>query len=477
MRQVFISYARDDRARVEALAERLRRLVDGVWFDSQLHGGEDWWTGILQRIRECDIFLAVVSPSSLDSEACRIEREYAAAVHRTILPVALSAVPPALPSDVATLQIVDFSKPGEQSLADLARALLAAPDAESLPDPLPPDPDAPLSYLTDLVDLVTSSRELTKSEQMEILLRLERGLESSDHDEREGARQVLQRMRNRDDLAASVERTIDLLARDQVPTVAAPPPDEPTEPPQAPTPSPKPPAAAAAAGAALAPSTAPLEPEPRPQRPPPAIPDEPEEPGHQRGESPRRAAAIAAVALAAIAATAAIGWALSRDTGPQLPIPTEEPSLTTETNTVEPNTVEPNVEPPPSDPYSSRCIPRPVESYPGKVQPFATAATYPDDRIVRWACLLHEQGVIGNYESNFTGNYGGELPPRVQEEQRSLGYPPPQATGTLDQQFYDCLVFGTCPTQQPSPSPTTPAPTPAPTTPTSEPTTETADTL
>jgi len=217
VREVFISYARPDLRRVEALAQRLQRLVDSVWFDSKLHGGEDWWAGILKRIRESDIFLAVVSSASLGSEACRIERAYAAQVGRTIVPVALEAVPPALPSDIATLQIVDFSKPGEQSLSDLARALLAAPLPEPLPTPLPPDPEVPLSYLTDLVDRVNSGRELTKSEQMEIIFRLERGLTSSDQDEREGAQQVLERMRSRDDLAASVEKTIDLLAREHTP--------------------------------------------------------------------------------------------------------------------------------------------------------------------------------------------------------------------------------------------------------------------
>ena len=247
----------------------------------------------------------------LDSEACRIEREYAASVHRTILPVALSAVPPALPSDIATLQIVDFSQPGEQSLSDLARALLAAPDAEPLPDPLPPDPDAPLSYLTDLVDLVSSSRELTKSEQMEILFRLERGLESSDHDEREGARQVLHRMRNRDDLAASVEKTIDLLAREQVPSVPAAPPDEHKEPSQAPTPPRRPPTAPAAASPAPAAST-----------PPPAArarrlntstqPSPGTRPGRASSKRvPRhRAAVIVAVAVVLVAAAAGLGSAL-----------------------------------------------------------------------------------------------------------------------------------------------------------------------
>ena len=470
MRQVFISYARDDRARVEALAERLRRLVDGVWFDSQLHGGEDWWAGILQRIRECDIFLAVVSPSSLDSEACRIEREYAASVHRTILPVALSAVPPALPSDIATLQIVDFSEPGEQSLADLARALLAAPDAESLPDPVPPDPEAPLSYLTDLVDLVSSSRELTKSEQMEILFRLERGLESSDHDEREGARQVLQRMRNRDDLAASVEKTIDLLAGEQLPSVPGPPPDEPKEPSPAPSPPRRPPTAPAVAGPAPAASTPPPARKPGPRHT--AVPGNPTG-ADQQQRGPRHRAAVLVLAFVLVAAAAGLGWALlgggDDDTGIG-PSDTE----TTRPTTTPPKTGDPNQG---SDAYSRLCNPKPVQSFPGEVQPFTAATDYPDDRILRWACLLHEKDVIGNDESNFTGNYGGALPSRVQDKQLSLGYPPSQANGVLDQQFYDCLVSGTCPTQPPSPPPTTSVVTPEPPTPAAEATPETADTL
>ena len=477
MRQVFISYARNDRPRVEALAERLRRLVDGVWFDSQLHGGEDWWAGILQRIRECDIFLAVVSPSSLDSEACRIEREYAASVHRTILPVALAPVPPALPSDLATLQIVDFSQPGEQSLSDLARALLAAPDAEPLPDPVPPDPDAPLSYLTDLVDLVSSSRELTKSEQMEILFRLERGLESSDHDEREGARQVLHRMKNRDDLAASVEKTIGLLALEQVPSVPAAPPDEHKEPSQAPTPSPRPPMAVGVASPAPAASTPPPQREPAPQHQSSAIPVKPTGAGEQQGVPRHRAAVIAAVAVVLIAAAAGLGSALlggGDDDTSSVPPQT----ATTRPSTTQPKTAEPTEEPPTSDPYSRRCNPKPVESYPGEVQPFEVATDHPDDRILRWACLLFEQGVIGNNESNFTGNYGGALPPRVQDKQLALGYPPLQATGTLDQQFYDCLMFDECPTEGPRTPETTPTPTPEPTPePAPGPTTETADTL
>jgi hypothetical protein len=457
VRQVFISYARSDRPRVEALAERLRRLVDGVWFDSQLHGGEDWWAGILDRIRGCDIFLAVVSTASMESEACRIEREYAMSVNRTIVPVALEAVPPALPSDVATLQIVDFSTPGEQALSDLARALLAAADPEPLPDRLPPDPDAPLSYLTDLVDLVSCSRELTKSEQMEIVFQLERGLESSDHDEREGARQVLQRMKARDDLAASVEKTIDLLARDQVPSV--PPASSQEQQQEQPRPAP-PPARPTPAQAAAVQAPAPAAPQPRPSA------AQMERNGQtQRGAEPRRRVAIlAVVALVLLAVAAGLGWVLLGGGGDDATVSVGEPQPRTTQPSLPSQPGEPQrTEPPaPADPYSRAC-PSPVESYPGEVEAYAVETDYPDDRILSWACLLYEEGVIGNYESNFTGNYGGELPPRVEQEKQNLGYPASRATGMLDRQFYDCLVNGVCPRDESSTTPPTPGPTPGPT--------------
>jgi hypothetical protein len=299
---------------------------------------------------------------------------------------------------------------------------------------------------------------------MEILFRLERGLESSDHDEREGARQVLHRMKNRDDLAASVEKTIDLLALEQVPSAPAPPEGH-QKPSPAPTNAPRTPTRAAAASPASSAPTLPPTREPGPQHQSSAIPVKPTAATQQQQQSRHRAAVMAAAALVLVAAAAGLGLALQgggdddTSNGPT-PTPTTGPTAT--------RTDDPTREPPPSDPYTRRCNPKPVESYPGEVQPGDVATDYPDDRILRWACLLHEQGIIGNHELNFTGNYGGALPGRVRDRQLELGL---EATGVLDLQFYDCLVGGICPTEVP-PTPTPPTPTPTP-----GPTTETGDTL
>lgn len=434
MRQVFISYARDDRPQVEELAARLRRLVDSVWFDSQLHGGEDWWAGILDRIRACDVFLAVVSSASLDSEACRIERKYAASVNRTIVPVALQTLPPALPGDIAALQIVNFSTPGEQSLSDLARALLAAPDPEPLPDPLPDDPPAPLSYLTDLVDLVSSPRELTKSEQMDILMQLERGLGSADHDERQGARQVLLSMKQRDDLATSVEKTIDLLARDQIPLI------EPVtaetdhhEPPATPAPAsqpaapPGPPEASGFTGEA-----------PHPTHTDPSVPA-------SQGQAPARLrGVIIAVVAVAIVALAGIAWALVRSGGEDgtadvvsVPPPATDPVDPADPGDNNHQDDDGNGAPPsltPTDP----CRPAPT-SFPGEVvwrqkSPAALA----------WQRLLVSKGTFNDHPDNCDGNYDGDKQKDVVEALReSLGLP--AADGLLDKKLYDCLVHNECP--------------------------------
>jgi hypothetical protein len=220
---VFISYARDDRAAVERLAQRLAGLVDGVWYDQRLHGAQDWWVEILYRIRSCQIFLAVVSQASLQSEACRIEREYARSVGRTIMPVAIEEIPVALPRDLATRQIVDFAKSDEGALTELARALLGAPDPGPLPDPLPAEPEPPLSYLTKLVDVVQSSHELSRTEQLSVIAELEPGVLAVDRDERAAARDLLLRMSVRPDLTAAADREINrLLAATPKPPLPSP---------------------------------------------------------------------------------------------------------------------------------------------------------------------------------------------------------------------------------------------------------------
>lgn len=208
-KRAFISYARADAERVIGIERRLRQLDHVVWLDQALKGGQAWWDEILQQIRDCDVFVAIVSPASIDSRACQRERQYADAIGKPVLPVAISAQMQALPTELSRRQLVDYSVPSEDAAFRLAAAVHSLPPAAPLPATLPEPPEIPLSYLAALVDAASSPTTLTKPMQVEMLGQLETGLRSADADEREGAWHILQLLEDRDDVYADTQRRID----------------------------------------------------------------------------------------------------------------------------------------------------------------------------------------------------------------------------------------------------------------------------
>ena len=205
--RVFVSYARADVDRVDAVVQGLRMLQHDVWLDEALIGGQSWWDGILGRIRDCDVFLQAVSRASLKSEACHSERSYALALSRPVLPVLVEHVPPAvLPGDLAPLQFVDYTDATTERAFQLAAALQQRPAAPSLPDPLPEPPEIPLSYLGRLGQEIGAA-ELSLDQQLALVGRLRNAVERPE--DREGALELLNRLQQREDLYAAVARDID----------------------------------------------------------------------------------------------------------------------------------------------------------------------------------------------------------------------------------------------------------------------------
>ncbi len=213
MRKVFISYARQNKPDVEQLAEHLRVLGCEIWHDSSLHGGQDWWNEILRRIADCDTFIAIISREALNSTACRREFDWADLLEKPVLPVAVESPPKALPRRFSERQIVDYSDPAARDRAALllAGGLATLSPAPPLPDPMPEPPAAPLSYLTDLIDLVAEQKALDHDQQRHILNHLEPALHSVDPEERRGGGDILEMLSSRDDLYADVYRTINRL--------------------------------------------------------------------------------------------------------------------------------------------------------------------------------------------------------------------------------------------------------------------------
>ena len=208
MVKLFISYARENKPDVEALVRDLGALGYETWLDSSLRGGQKWWDEILRRIADSDVFISVVSPHNLDSVACRQELDWATALNKPVLPLAVGPLPDALPRALSTRQITQYSPSTREAAFALAGALGSLPPAGPLPTPLPAPPAAPLSYLTDLIDQVAQSEPLTHDQQREVLARLGPELDSADPEEARGARYVLQTFSKRDDLYADVGQSL-----------------------------------------------------------------------------------------------------------------------------------------------------------------------------------------------------------------------------------------------------------------------------
>ena len=81
---VFISYAREDAEPARRIAEALRAFGVEVWFDAnELRGGDAWDAKIKKQIRECMLFIPVISANTQAREEGYFRREWKLAVDRT----------------------------------------------------------------------------------------------------------------------------------------------------------------------------------------------------------------------------------------------------------------------------------------------------------------------------------------------------------------------------------------------------------
>ncbi len=170
---LFVSYTRTDRGGIGTLLTDLRALGYVVWMDEELSGGQVWWDEILARIRECEAFLFLVSPSSVESEACLLELRYATALNRIVIPVRIVVTDStAMPSTLETHQVVGYTQGDKSETMALARALAQTEAGRPLPDPLPAEPSLPGSYLGSIRDQIKSPEPLSLDQQLGLLHRL-----------------------------------------------------------------------------------------------------------------------------------------------------------------------------------------------------------------------------------------------------------------------------------------------------------------
>lgn len=209
MSRIFLSYSRYNLALVEALVQDLEAIGNQVWLDQSLTGGQAWWEKILANIRDADIFIFGLSSESLESEACKSELNYAVDLHKRIVPILLSQDVnlSLLPHPLGEIQVTPYLSSGKESVFALLKAINSMPLAPPLPDPLPKPPSIPISYLSTVKQRIDDSGNLNLKDQIAIVFELKNHLQELRSAKE--VRQLLLRMKRREDLLAKVAAEID----------------------------------------------------------------------------------------------------------------------------------------------------------------------------------------------------------------------------------------------------------------------------
>jgi TIR domain len=84
LRELFVSYARENRSDVGQLVEHLKLMGYYTWVDTELRGGQDWWEEVLRRVANSDVFISIISRGALTSKACQLECDWAEALARPV---------------------------------------------------------------------------------------------------------------------------------------------------------------------------------------------------------------------------------------------------------------------------------------------------------------------------------------------------------------------------------------------------------
>ena len=214
---LFLSYSRQNAEEIATLVEDIEALGHDVWYDHEISGGQAWWDQILERIRDCDVFIFALSPHSLESRPCMLESRYAFDLRKRILPILVTegVITSTLPEALSVIHFIDYSRPNRQSALALSKALINLPPAAPLPESLPEPPLAPIKYLGRLKTQIETDASLSFQEQSALLFELEQHL--SEPSERDEVVRLLRLLRRRDDLLAKIGDKIDSLVKSATP--------------------------------------------------------------------------------------------------------------------------------------------------------------------------------------------------------------------------------------------------------------------
>ena len=86
---IFVSYAHKDRASVYPIIEALQKKYN-VWFDEGIHYGTEWEDEIAVKLKNCSIFLFMITENSLNSDNCKDELYHARSLNKSFLNILIN---------------------------------------------------------------------------------------------------------------------------------------------------------------------------------------------------------------------------------------------------------------------------------------------------------------------------------------------------------------------------------------------------
>ncbi|MDO9276887.1 MAG: toll/interleukin-1 receptor domain-containing protein [Lutibacter sp.] len=123
-KKIFLSYSRADLDYIATLVDALREKGADVWFDKNIRTGEQWDNTLEEQIKAADVFLIVMSKTSVASNNVKDEMSYAKSLGKIISPILIE--PCEVPMRLARHQYVDFTQDFDWAVNKLMEDLDAA---------------------------------------------------------------------------------------------------------------------------------------------------------------------------------------------------------------------------------------------------------------------------------------------------------------------------------------------------------------
>ncbi|MBT0608671.1 toll/interleukin-1 receptor domain-containing protein [Aequorivita echinoideorum] len=180
---LFFSYSRKQTEEVVDLVDFLS-IYHTCWFDSKIVAGAEWWKEILSQIRNCDVFIFVLSNDSNNSKACLAELQYAQNLGQYMVILKVDDLKEAFIPDFLKGKNITSYKPDDKARKNvLARILKGIEDRGDFNVVLNLDarePEIPFSELSLIHSQIRKENSISEAEQASLLFRIEKLMAAKD---------------------------------------------------------------------------------------------------------------------------------------------------------------------------------------------------------------------------------------------------------------------------------------------------------